>query len=367
MIKLGFWKVTWLVLLFLCLPGLLALWWWNGKDWLPGSQGATAGAKGSAAVPLPNDALLVGTGEITVDGGLLALSPLGAGVVESIAVQEGQAVAGGAVLLRLRSDAAQSQLDQARAAVQVALIRLDQAREALAEFDTDRGMLAQAVRAAQARVDAQQHQVERARQLLQSKLISEAEVRALEAQLRGYQAALEVETLRQKRFSKVESERQVQLAQANLTAAQAGQKAAQDLLDQYTLSAPEDGKVLKVSARVGQILWPGRQESAVLLLPDNRPWIVRCEVEQRFAEKLTVGMSCEISTYELTEPEWKGHVERLSDYFASPRNATFDFFQTAAAAKRECVVTIQPGGPPLRAGKRVRVVFQAPTVRHEAR
>src|SRR5262249_13775579 len=147
------------------------------------------------------------------------------GVVEAIDVQEGKTVTRGTVLLRLRADAAKSTLEQAQAGVEVARLRLDQARDALAELDSNRELLTQVVRVAQAQVDAQQQQVDRARLALQSRQIPEADYRTAEAQLRGLQAALEAETLKLKRFTKVESERYVKLAQANMTAAEATQKA----------------------------------------------------------------------------------------------------------------------------------------------
>jgi multidrug resistance efflux pump len=367
MIKPGFWK--WLVVIGFGLSGLLALGWWKGPELTLGSLGGpdTPGGKGPGGL-LPADALLVvGSGEVDVDGGLLFLAPPVPGVVEAIDVQEGKTVTKGTVLLRLRADAAKSQLEQAQAAVEVARLRLEQARDAHAEFDSNRELLTQAVRVAQARVDAQQLQVDRARQALQHKQIPEADFRTAEAQLQGLQAALEAETLRLKRFTKVESERYVKLVQANLTGAEATQKAAEELLDQYTLRAPEDGKVLKVASRIGQLLAPGQPEPPVLLLPTNRPWIVRCEIEQRFADRLKVGMGCEISNYEITEPAWRGHVERLGECFVTPRSARNDFLQTRTAGVLECVVTIDSGGPPLRAGKRVRVVFRTPTPPPETR
>jgi multidrug resistance efflux pump len=362
MVKLGFGNIKWLALVFLCLGGLLALWWWKGLGLTGGSLGGpdTPGVKDPGTVRLPDDAVLVvGTGEVDVDGGILSLAPPVLGVVEAVPVQEGQTIPKGTVLLRLRADAAQSQLQQAEAAVQVAMLRLEQSRDAHAQFDTDRDLLTQVVRVAQARVDAQQLQVDRARQAMQLKQLSEAEFRTAEAQLRGFQAVLEGETLRLKRFSKVESERNVQLAQANLTAAEASQKAARDALEQYTLRTPEDGKVLRLSARIGQLLWPGQPEPPVLLLPSNRPWIVRCEIDQRFADRLTVGMACDIVPYELTEPKWQGHIERLSDLFASPRSVRNDIFQTQTAGKMDCVVAIHSGSAPARVGKRVQVVFRA--------
>src|SRR5205823_672669 len=113
MVKPGFWKFKWLALLPLCLSGLLTLWWWKGKELTLGSQGGSdaPGVKDPGALRLPDDAVLVvGSGEVDVDGGVLSLAPPVLGVVEALPVQEGQTVPSGAVLLRLRADAARSQL-----------------------------------------------------------------------------------------------------------------------------------------------------------------------------------------------------------------------------------------------------------------
>ena len=118
-------------------------------------------------------------------------------------------------------------------------------------------------------------------------------------------ASLQAEKIKKQSLALDDPDRTLALARASLEAARAAAVAAQEQRDGHFLKSPADGTVLRVAAVPGQVLGMLRTEPVVWVLPD-RPWVVRCEIEQEFANRVHVGMTCEVYNDRLTGPQCRG-------------------------------------------------------------
>ena len=111
------------------------------------------------------------------------------------------------------------------------------------------------------------------------------------ATLRGFQFARRAEELRKEQVALENPEHDVQLAQADLEVAEAALDIALAQQEGTVLKAPSDGVVLRVLVQPGRLLQS--PDIAVWFKPD-RPWIVRCDIDQQFINRVTEQMPCDI-------------------------------------------------------------------------
>jgi multidrug resistance efflux pump len=277
--------------------------------------------------------------------------------VQEILVEEGQQVRQNAPLLRLRGRAAEIQVTQAEANLRQAQTRLDQAGQSHTDHQYQLEQVGQAIVIAKSRVDAQQQEVDRITKLYEGKLLSKEEYEGARILLHGLQAALQIERTKEKQLKLQDPAHTVSLAEANLAAARAGLALAQEHLAEHTLTAPMDGVVLRILVTPGTVLGIHPTEPAVWFRPD-RPWIVRCEIEQEFIRRITPGMRCDIYEDRLDQPQWKGTVRRCSDWVAPRRYRTNDPRQRRDVHTMECIIDVE-GKPNLLIGQRVRVAIRS--------
>jgi hypothetical protein len=86
--------------------------------------------------------------------------------------------------------------------------------------------------------------------------------------------------------------------------------------------------------------------------------IVRAEVEQEFANRVSVGQVAKIQDDGTGGGEWRGQVVRISDWFPQRRSVQMEPMQFNDVRTMEVVIRVQPGGKePLLIGQRVRVIL----------
>ncbi|WP_198972173.1 HlyD family secretion protein [Xylophilus sp. ASV27] len=276
------------------------------------SASAIAQAQAQGAPAGPAD-VAIARGRVEIEGGLLELMPQQDGVVESVAVAEGAAVKRGQTLLRLQSDAARGELAMAEAELQ----------------------------AAQARQRAQAARLAPARQLSQ-RLLEAAQAGALERQ-------------RADEAQQAQQEAAAALAVAEADTKVAAQKLAQarSRVARLTLTAPQDGTVLRLRVQPGSAVDTQGSRPLMVLLP-QRPLLVRAELNGSFAARVQPGMRA--SVHVDGGPALPARVQRISPVYAASR---LDEDQPARIGVRvvECFLTFdQPSS--LRIGQEVRVHFQ---------
>jgi multidrug resistance efflux pump len=309
---------------------------------------------GKDATPLP-PSVVVASGEVDVQGGILPLSTGQAGVVKQVHVNAGQAVTKCALLASLDPRQSADQVAQARARQRGATLHLAQAKAKVAEHDLNVRLAQEACKQAQARVESQEFDVRRLSELVEKKQTNPLELEAARATLRGFQAAHRAAQFRKELVDLENPELEVQLAQADLDAAQAALDSALAQQDGTLLKAPEDGVVLRVLVQPGRPLQSA--EPAVWFQP-NRPWVVRCDIDQQFINQVAEQMPCDICEDRGEAILGRGRVEAVGVWVAARRVALLDESTTRRDARTvECVVALSGTPANLRIGQRVRVII----------
>lgn len=268
-----------------------------------------------AAEPPPPAQVAVARGKIEVPGGLLELSPAQEGLVQAVAVQEGQTVQRGQLLLRLAGDAAGSEAAVAQSELHLAQARHQARAQRLPALRRTAARLSEAVTAGAA-------EPQRADEALQA-------VRDAEADLAVSQAEAEVARSRLA---------QVQAQRARLE-----------------LHAPEDGTVVRVGTQAGQRAPASGSAAAITLLP-RRPVVVRAELNESYAAQVHVGQRATVTTDGDTAAAAMppAHVVRISPVLGTGRLQ--DDVQRGPVRIVECVLEFDQA-PTARVGQNVRVSF----------
>jgi multidrug resistance efflux pump len=310
--------------------------------------------EGKDVTPLP-PSIVVASGEIDVQGGILPLSAGQPGVVKQVHVNGGQAVTKCALLVSLDPRQSADQVAQARARQRGAALHVAQARAKVAEHDLKVRLAQEACKQAQARVESQEFQVRRLSDLAENKQANPLELEAARATLRGLQSAQRAVQLRKELVDLENPEIEVQLAQADLDVAQAALDSALAQQEGTLLKAPEDGVVLRTLVQSGRPLQSA--ETAVWFQP-NRPWVVRCDIDQQYINQVAEQMPCDICEDRGETILCPGRVEAVGVWVAARRVALLDESTTRRDARTvECVVALSGTQANLRIGQRVRVII----------
>ncbi|MDA8519231.1 HlyD family secretion protein [Acidovorax sp. NCPPB 4044] len=297
----------------IALASLVLAWLPGCSEHAPPPADATAGTTSAPAAPA---GLAMARGRIEVQGGLLELSPLQDGVVETVAVHEGQSVARGQVLLRLASAGMQAELGVAQAELQLAEARQRARLQHLPALRRNAARLAEAASAGAT-------EPQRAEDAAQSLRDAEADTAIARA---------EADVARQRLA-------QVRAQQARLE-----------------LRAPEEGTVVRVSTQTGQrLLASAGGPSAVTLMP-RRPLVVRAEINESYAAAVQPGMRASITTDGDAAPAAlpAARVVRISPVLGTARLQ--DDVQRGPVRVVECVLEFDQA-PDARPGQSVRVSF----------
>ncbi|HEY8164180.1 MAG TPA: efflux RND transporter periplasmic adaptor subunit [Gemmatimonadaceae bacterium] len=212
------------------------------------------------------------------------VSPLSAGRVARVLVDDGDTVQTGDTLAILVQPASGAEIAERQAQVGVTRAGL---------LETERGSRAPEIaraaaelRAAQAEATRTATDAARARALFRSGAIARQQLDAAEAAAReaaGRRDAANQQLILLRQGSRIE---RVESARAQVAGAQAGLTAAQATVSDLTLLAPIDGVVLSRNAQPGEVVTPG--QSAITLGDIKRPW-VRVYVGEKDVPQIRVG------------------------------------------------------------------------------
>lgn len=287
-----------------------------GTAWLLGGCSSSTQAPVGTAAPVASYAA-VARGRIDIEGGLLALSMPREGVLATVDVHEGDSVKQGQLLAtldpmpaQLAVDAAQAQLEQARAQLKLLGVKQQAARQraqrlaAAAAAGAGAGQSADDANEAAAQLDAEQLAARAAQDIAAQKL-----------------------------------------------------QEAHYELKQRSLRAPFDAEVVHVTAQPGASVSPG--SGALFTLLPNKPRLVRAELNDSFVGAVHPGMPAEVSADgDRDGRQWSAHVLRIGKVYG-PATLENDPQVRANARTVECVLTFdQPSS--LRIGQRVVVRFGKP-------
>jgi multidrug efflux pump subunit AcrA (membrane-fusion protein) len=265
--------------------------------------------------PTAPNVVAMARGKIEVKGGLLSLKTGEAGRVAHLAVEEGERVEAGQVLLMLDEQAAKQRVSVAQAEVQ----RADAQRKAAADRLPAARELTQRLQKAAKAGAADAQRAEDARQ-----------------QLKQLEAALSI-------------------ARADLDIAQARVAQERLLLAERSLRAPQSGLVTRLNVTQGAWVSPDDGGVLAVLLPE-RPLQVRAELNERFIDRVSTGMKADI-VLETDGPAapLQAHVMRLGEVFSASHLDDDSGLQTNTRVV-DCLLSFDKP-PALRVGQNVRVNF----------
>ena len=265
--------------------------------------------------------LAVARGKVAVEGGMVLVAARTDGVVESVAVKQGDGVKQGQALATLDARGANIAVASAEAGVEQAKAQLAGLQVSLKQAEQRAPRIAAAAKAGAATGEA----AEQARDAV--------------ASLKARQAA----------------------AQAELDAARQKAAAARLDLDATTLRAPVAGAVVMRRVAIGQSVSASSGQPLFELLPD-RPHIVQAQLDVDAASAIHAGMRAEVVRDSGDGPAYEATVTWVGQVL-QPAGLTQDPLERALANDVDCTLELAPvknGQAPLRIGQRVLVRFPGP-------
>ncbi|MBY0585866.1 HlyD family secretion protein [bacterium] len=334
-----------------------------------GPQPALAASVGASSLPVAYSGIMkenavVATGSIDVEGGTVPLTPRASGMVTLIPVQEGASVKKGDAIVVLDSTLAKLHVEQAEAAVKDSGIQVLRSKEGAQNHKHKIEQLRQSVLAAESRLQSAERQTNKLEALRPKQGVAEETFLSAKDQLIELQAMLRISKEQLAEAEAADPQLLVRSAEASESAALAKLSIAKEELTNHTLTAPSDGRVLRIQVGVGQIL-SATMAPTIWFCPD-KPFIVRCEVDQEFADRIAEGASVVIHNENFDGKEWDGQVRRCSTWVAPRRTIWNKVFEVSDVPTVECIVDLPKDPQMLRIGQRVRVTFQAPPAAHAA-
>jgi multidrug resistance efflux pump len=314
---------------------------------------------GDSSPPVsPTSPAVVCFGHADMEHGVTSLYPVVPGRVTQVAVHETQSVQAGAVLLRLDDRLAKLRVKEAQADREAAQVQLTQSRKLPEQHHLKLTEQRAAIEAVRHRLAGARHVLARKRQLERLQQLNIKEADAAESLVHELEAAEAAEVGKLRELELNDPSDSIRRAQADVTAKQARLEQAQRGAEECILRAPSAGTVLRVLVGPGDVLGEQAKQPAILFCPEGQR-LIRAEVEQEFASRVAAGQPATVEDDATQGPRWRGKVLRVSDWYTHRRSILQEPFQFNDVRTLECLVTLDPGQPPLKIGQRVRVTIEA--------
>ncbi len=295
-------------------------------------------------------------GHVDVEPGITALYPVQPGRVVEVLVHEDDTVKAGTVLFRLDDRRAKLVVRQAEEDLKAAELQLADVRKSPQQQELKVAQQQQAIVAIQHRLLGARHFLNHNRDLVKKELAPSEQVEVLAEKVKELEAAETAENDKLRELKLANPAVQIGRAEAEVGAKKARLEEAQYALDECTVKAPVDGKVLRLLIGVGDVLSTQPRQPAVQFCPAG-PRIVRAEVEQEFAARVAKGQAAFVQDDSNNGPGWRGKVIRVSDWYTHRRSMLQEPLQFNDVRTLECIVQLDSEQPTPRVGQRVRVTL----------
>ncbi len=337
--------------------GLLLLGFSAVGAWMLLHSPARAQDNGTATVRLDHRA--VATAFVDVEGGVINLYPVRQGRIVELPVKEDQEVEKGTPLLKIDDELPRIQLREAGLALEAAKKRKELAQTKAEQHDRQIEAQGAAVEAARSKVAAAKARADQARRYYRERLGGSVEdVKAAEKLVEEAQAGVKAEQAKLEVLRALKPRVAVDLADIEVRARQQDVEKAELGVRECVVRAPVKGKLLRRLVRVGEALGANPRLPALQFCP-SEDRIVRAEVEQEFASRVTKGMKAYIQDDSNGGGEWHGEVVRISDWYSQRRSVTLEPLQFNDVRTLEVIIRVKSDPKaPLRIGQRMRVTLE---------
>jgi multidrug resistance efflux pump len=263
----------------------------------------------------------------------------------------------GEVLLRLKSQMAEFQLDRAKAAMHAAVNDLAKAKLLVPKHKIDVAKQDWVIKAYEHEKNKLESELKVKKKTYEDNVgeLGKQTLKAMEEAVAAIDARIKIEELSRDELKLFDPELDIKRAEADLEAKKADVKRAELSLKDFVLEAPADGVVLRVNARVGEVLAPNPMASPAIEFCPSDPRIVRAEVIQEWGHRVKVGQEVKLEDDSFEGPKWQGRVKSVPGQYAPKKDRIIEPFMMNDVRTLECIVEITGGQDPLRIGQRVRV------------
>jgi multidrug resistance efflux pump len=298
-------------------------------------------------------------GRVDLEDGCSSLGFQQPGRVTRVNVHEGDKVADGAVLAEQEDTTAKLQEQEAQAGYDAARAQVELARQGIPRLAALLDAQEAAVTAAKSRLAQAQEIFNRKKDLHGKNLIDISEVNIASQQVNEAKASVAAEQARKKELEEQRPEQVLERARSDEAVAQARLQLANESRRQRSLRAPCAGTVVRVLVSQGDELSAPVTRPAILFAP-ARPLIVRAEIEQEFAPRVKLHQAVKVVDEINPQVAWRGHVDRISDWFLARRNILLEPTRYNDARTLEGIISLEPAEVPPRLGQQVRVLIDVP-------
>jgi multidrug efflux pump subunit AcrA (membrane-fusion protein) len=325
------------------------------------------GDKGSDGPPLKSlsDNKLVCIGEVDTEDRYVAIYPKNfpqPSRVTKVLVKEGAKVKKDQPLLEFDVELLDLKVQEAEDGIAEAKFLQQKAEAAVQMHKVEMDFQEKTWRAKQKELETRQNEVKEARRLLEVKLASQYQVDAAEAAVRAAELNLEAARIKLNGLMEDVPNYLVNQAKANIKRLETMKETAVKARDQVACPAPADGRIIRSFVSDGQTFHPASREPAFWFLKDG-PLMVRAEVIQEFARRVTMGKAAKIEDEADSSQVWHGRVTKIGDQFLPKRHAggsPFDVMPVSDDKVIDCHVSIDlaPGEVGPKFGQKVRITLE---------
>lgn len=270
-------------------------------------------------------------------------------VVRAVAVQEGQRVKKGELLVQLDDGVEQAALQSAEADLAGERATLTRVLKGVRVEDKD--AVSAEAQAARARAELSAGVLVRTEQLAKTGAATPDELERARRQAQTDEASAKASDARFRAAEAGSRLEEVSFQRARVAASEARVAQAKAQAERLAVRAPLEGEVLQVRVRPGE-LYSFQGAEPLVVMGDTSKLRVRMDVDERDVAKLKVGAKAWVTADAFGEQKFEGHVVELGRRFGRKNVRTDDPIEKNDTKVLETVLELE-GAPPLVVGQRV--------------
>ena len=281
--------------------------------------------------------------------------------VTEVLVKEGDKVKAKQPLLKFDNEMLVLKVQEAEAAMNSANADQEKANAMIKAHHSQVTVLEKELQAEEAKLDAKEKLLAEIKKAVKDGQRNPVELEEPEAAVKAAKLTLIAARLKWDNAKAEEPTYLRRAAEASIRRAEVLKAQAEHARDQMVCKAPADGRIIRSFVSEGQLFGMQSREPAFWFLKDG-PRIIRAEVTQEFANRVTEGQSAKIEDEADAKQFWNGKVAKVPDQFLPKRQGNtglVDLIPVNDDRVLECQVSIDlgPGETPPRYGQKVRVTL----------